>query len=201
MWCGRGGVCVAGRLACVCRRVCTRTGRTYGRLYSITGLGRNDVIMVNYSSDRITNKAVKRGSDLRATRTIFGNVCRILYREGVCLTTRYYRRLGHTVVIRQRTIPGTRVIGIIPRPGTNNSFTAATCGAFGSPITLRRVGTSTNLSVNKALVNVRLGEITMPMELNVSRVKRTVLLTTEAHPGFVNNYHTICSSDFWFCCG
>ncbi len=34
----------------------------------------------------------------------------------------------------------------------------------------------------------------MPLQLRGGVVKRTVIMTTQAQPGFVNNTHTMCSS-------
>lgn len=176
------------------RRVHLLAGGKLDRLLKRTRLRPSSLFILNLDADRIRNGVVNGRSGVRVNQAVIGAVVRALGPLNIRLTMRKYRRLGQTLIIRG-TITGTgklRVIDIFPRVGTNNTNRVTTFRGFASPIRIRRIITGTNVSVNSAFVNVRIGFIRIPIHASIGRVNRTRIACLHAQPGCVNKPQTGC---------
>lgn len=64
-------------------------------------MGQKGLVIVNNSSDRVHNECVKGSDSCRINATVISALVRGTSRGNLRLTFRYYRRLGHTLVVRE----------------------------------------------------------------------------------------------------
>lgn len=160
-------------------------------LVEVSGLKREDILVVGCSSSEIIGAKIGTNSSPEVAETVFTALMEVLSPRGIWLAAQCCEHLNRAIVIERSAVPGADIVNVVPQPKAGGSFGTAAYRGFVHPVVVEKIRADAGLDIGGTLIGMHLREVAVPVRLPVKMVGEAILLAARTRPKFIGGCRAV----------